>query len=104
MGLIPLPELTFGYEAGGIVRRVGANVTKVQVGDRAICTSINAFATVVKDNQLLFEKIPDSLSFNEVATMGLVFSTAIYSLIDVGRLKKGQVRGTRNCEPPISMY
>ncbi|KAF5025548.1 hypothetical protein F66182_2356 [Fusarium sp. NRRL 66182] len=90
MGLIPLPELTFGYEAAGIVTRVGPKVTKVRVGDRAIGASIKVFATKVTDTELLFEKIPDSLSFVDGASLGLVFSTAIYSLIDIGRLEKGK--------------
>lgn len=94
MGLIPLPELTFGYEAMGIVRRVGPEVTKLRPGDRALCTSIRVFSTVVKDRELLLEKAPDDLSFIDGATMALAFSTAIYSLMDIGRLQKGQVRDT----------
>ncbi|KAF9772089.1 hypothetical protein IL306_010202 [Fusarium sp. DS 682] len=90
MGLIPLPELTFGYEAAGIVTRVGPKVTKVRVGDRAIGASIKVFATKVTDTELLFEKIPDSLGFVDGASLGLVFSTAIYSLIDIGHLEKGK--------------
>jgi NADPH:quinone reductase-like Zn-dependent oxidoreductase len=36
-------------------------------------------------------KIPSGLSLEQAATMPTVFATAIYSLIEVGSSKKGQV-------------
>jgi NADPH:quinone reductase-like Zn-dependent oxidoreductase len=39
---------------------------------------------------MLMHKIPDSAKFDEIATMPLVFSTAVYGLIHLGRLKKGE--------------
>lgn len=36
-------------------------------------------------------KIPHGLSFEQAATMPVAFATAIYSLIEVGSVKKGQV-------------
>ncbi|KAI9692847.1 MAG: Type I Iterative PKS [Bathelium mastoideum] len=92
MGIIELPskEPTFGYEASGVVRRVGPNVTKLGVGDRTVLTGIKNFSTVVTSSELLHEKLPDDMSFAEGASMPLVFMTAIYSLVDIGRLEKGQ--------------
>ncbi|KAI9713353.1 MAG: Type I Iterative PKS [Chrysothrix sp. TS-e1954] len=90
MGLIERRDPTFGYEAAGLVRRVGANVSKLKVGDRAVLMGIKTLSTVVTAAATLFEKLPDNITFEEGATMPLIFTTAIYCLINVGRLLEGQ--------------
>ncbi|KAH8648631.1 hypothetical protein BX600DRAFT_389283 [Xylariales sp. PMI_506] len=90
MGIIELPVANIGYEASGIVSRVGPDVTKLRVGDRMVMTGVGAFSTHVRSSELFCDKLPDDLSFQEGASMPLVFATAIYSLIDIGRLTKGQ--------------
>jgi NADPH:quinone reductase-like Zn-dependent oxidoreductase len=92
MGIIELPQLTFGYEAAGIVRRIGPEVTKVHVGDRVVLTGIKSFATVVVTSELLCEVLPESISYVDGASMPLVFLTAMCCLMDIGHLEKGQVR------------
>jgi NADPH:quinone reductase-like Zn-dependent oxidoreductase len=94
MGIIERRQPTFGYEAAGIVRRVGKNVTKLRVGDRAVFMGMETFSTVVTAPEMLYEKLPDGMSFAEGASMPLVFTTAIYCLVDIGRLAKGQVSST----------
>lgn len=42
-------------------------------------------------SELLCAKIPDSLSFEEAATIPVVYTTAIASLMDLARLSKDQV-------------
>ncbi|PGG97404.1 hypothetical protein AJ79_09216 [Helicocarpus griseus UAMH5409] len=83
-------EPKFGYEAAGIVRRVGPNVTKLRVGDRAAVVGINAFATVITGREEYYEKLPDNISFVEGACIPTIFITAVYGLIDLGHLSKGQ--------------
>lgn len=92
MGIISLSsrEPYFGYEATGVVKRVGPEVKKLKVGDRALLTGIKTFSTVVTSTELLVDKLPDDLSFVDGASMPLVFTTAIYSLINIGHLEKGQ--------------
>ncbi|KAF4958908.1 hypothetical protein FSARC_10906 [Fusarium sarcochroum] len=91
MGVIPPPKgLKFGYEAAGIVRRVGSNVTKLRPGDRAVFVGEDTFSTVVRIPELLCEKLPDDISFVEGSTIPAVFLTAVYGLIDLGRLTRGQ--------------
>lgn len=94
MGIIERRQPTFGYEAAGIVRRIGKNVTKLRVGDRAVFMGMETFSTVVTAPEMLYEKLPDGMSFAEGASMPLVFTTAIYCLVDIGRLAKGQVSST----------
>lgn len=97
-GIIPLPsdEMLFGYEAAGIVRQVGPEVTKVAVGDRVITMDNGTFTTALVTSELICEKIPDSMSFADAASMPIVFATAIYALVDIAVLQKGQVSELRN--------
>ncbi|RYO92343.1 hypothetical protein DL766_010347 [Monosporascus sp. MC13-8B] len=80
----------FGYEASGIVRRIGSDVAKVRVGDRVIVMGLEAFQTTLTTPEFLCEKLPYEMSFAEGASMPVVFLTAIHSLVNLGRLEKGQ--------------
>lgn len=91
MQIIPgCHDPTFGYEASGIVRRVGPKVTKLQVGDRAVVVGSNIFTTAATGREVHYEKLPGDISFVEGACIPLVFMTAVYGLIDLAHLSKGQ--------------
>ncbi|KAE9363949.1 hypothetical protein N431DRAFT_474945 [Stipitochalara longipes BDJ] len=83
-------EPKFGYEAAGIVRRVGPKVTKLRVGDRAVVMGTNTFSTIYTSRQVYFEKLPDGISFVEGACIPTIFVTAVYGLMHLGGLSKGQ--------------
>ncbi|CAG9990503.1 unnamed protein product [Clonostachys byssicola] len=91
MGIIGVVETErrFGLEATGVVKRVGRQVIKVSVGDRVFAMGTGAFSTAFTTSEMLCHKLPDNLSFADGATMVIVFLTAIYALIHVGRLHKG---------------
>lgn len=93
MGKIELPERTFGYEATGIVRRIGPNVANFRVGDRVMLMGVKTFSTVVKaaETGSLCEMLPRDMSFADGAGIPFAFTTAIYCLIKTGNLEKGQV-------------
>lgn len=100
-----LPHV-LGHEASGIVREVGANVTKVAPGDRVVLTWIKANGidvpnatygspigtvnsgaistlmrtTVVSENRLV--KVSDALSFEEAALLGCAVPTGAGALIN----------------------
>ncbi|OTA56526.1 fatty acid synthase S-acetyltransferase [Hypoxylon sp. EC38] len=90
LGIVELPIRQFGLEAAGIVTRVGADVTNVKVGDRACCLKKHAYSTYLVTPDIFCTKIPDRLSFDEAASMLMPYVTAIHSLVNVGRLEKGQ--------------
>ncbi|KAI2465872.1 fatty acid synthase S-acetyltransferase [Annulohypoxylon bovei var. microspora] len=90
LGIVELPKRQFGLEAAGIVTRVGANVKNVKVGDRACCLKKHAYSTYLVTPDIFCTKIPDRLSFDEAASMLMPYVTAIHSLVNVGRLEKGQ--------------
>lgn len=81
----------FGLEVAGIVRRITSSVTNVAVGDRVLAFAEVGLTSRVVAPWQMCSKIPDSLSLEDAATMPVVYGTVIYSLIDVGRLEKGQV-------------
>ncbi|KAI1120248.1 hypothetical protein F5Y10DRAFT_283450 [Nemania abortiva] len=70
---------SLSHEGSGIVRRVGSGVTNVKVGDKRF-----------KAMHLHQMRDGDGLSFEEMAGMPLVFATAVYGLLYLGRLKKGE--------------
>ena len=90
-GILQLPETHFGYEAAGIVTKLGPAATKFSLGARVMLVGHKTFASSVVQSEMLCEKIPDSLDMLQAAASPLVFLTAIYGLLDMGRLEDGQV-------------
>jgi len=82
---------SFGHEGAGIIRKIGPGVKHLSVGDRVFMVSTGCFSTSFVTSEAGCEKIPDTLTFEDAATMPCVFATVIYSLIHVGRLEQGQV-------------
>ncbi|KAE8381588.1 hypothetical protein BDV26DRAFT_301221 [Aspergillus bertholletiae] len=83
-------EGEFGCEASGIIRRVGSNVNHLAAGDRVCLAQSGLFRTrkVVPESNCV--RIPETLTLEDAATMGVVYGTAYYSLIELGGLQKGQ--------------
>ncbi len=79
-----------GLDAAGTVRRVGAAVTSVAVGDRVLgffphCLATRAITHVRQVTRMLPE-----LSMAEAAALPTPFSTADYALNDLARLTEGE--------------
>ncbi|KAI1379651.1 fatty acid synthase S-acetyltransferase [Hypoxylon crocopeplum] len=90
LGIVELPIRQFGLEAAGFATRVGAEVKNIKVGDRVCCLKKHAYSTYLTTPDIFCTKIPDRLSFDEAASMLMPYVTAIHSLVNVGRLEKGQ--------------
>ncbi|KAK2754870.1 Type I Iterative PKS [Arachnomyces sp. PD_36] len=88
MALIPTP--TLGVEASGTVRRVGSAVTHLKVADRVALVGNDAHATVFRGKGSHAFKIPDSMTFQEAASLPVVAYTAWYALVRLARARKGQ--------------
>lgn len=93
MGIVDATKDGIGLEGAGIVRRVGPKVNDFQVGDRVMMFEHGCFSTRIAISAKFCAKIPSDLSFEEAATLPCVYSTVIHSLLTIGRLEKGQVRG-----------
>ncbi|TQV91949.1 polyketide synthase [Cordyceps javanica] len=90
MGIVPENEYTLGYEAAGIVKRLGPDVNKFKVGDRVCFLANGSYANRL---QVPFQRahvFPDNISFEEAATIPSVYLASIYSLYHLGNLRAGQ--------------
>ncbi len=80
----------YGDEVGGIVQAVGEGVTHVAPGDRVFGIAVFGLATHTMARGGDVRKIPEGLSFEEAATLPVVFMTAWHALHNVARMRKGE--------------
>ncbi|ULT29141.1 alcohol dehydrogenase catalytic domain-containing protein [Sphingobacterium sp. E70] len=84
--------LILGHDLAGIVKEVGNNVKKYNVGDEVYARPtdfhIGTFAEyiTVREEDLAFK--PKNLSMEEAASVPLVALTAWQALVEIGQLKK----------------
>jgi NADPH2:quinone reductase len=87
------PPLPFspGSELSGIVKTVGAGVTRWKPGDRVIAsTTYGAFAQEAKADASRLMAIPAGMDFNTAAAFILTYGTSDHALVDRGELKAGE--------------
>ncbi|KAH0434137.1 KR domain-containing protein [Colletotrichum camelliae] len=89
MGIVDSANSRMGLEAAGIVREIGPKVRALAPGDRVFVFGGGCFSTGITISEKLCVKIPDSLTFDDAATMPCVFSTVIHGLLEIGRLEAG---------------
>ncbi|KAI1212630.1 reducing type I polyketide synthase [Annulohypoxylon truncatum] len=89
MGIVPENEHLLGAEGSGIVARVAPDVTTVKPGQRVAFFGKGSFANRAQTKAYAMHEIPDSMSFEEAATIPCVFMTSMYSLYRLARVKKG---------------
>lgn len=85
-----LNENKLGVDAAGVVTRVGRAVTDLKPGDRVMTATCDAFATYVRLPAAGAIPVPNDMSFEEAASMPLIFLTAYYALVTAGGLVKGE--------------
>jgi NADPH2:quinone reductase len=84
------PPLPFspGGELAGVVKSVGAGVTRWKPGDRGMAiTGYGAFAEEVKTDVNRLLPIPMGMDFAGAAAFGLTYATSEHALCDRGELK-----------------
>jgi NADPH2:quinone reductase len=88
-----LPQRPFapGKDAAGVVLAVGANVAGFRPGDRVVAQlEYGGFAELVSVNAASCFHIPDAMSFEDAAAMGLVYQTAYFALMERGGFRQGE--------------
>ena len=88
-----LPPLPFspGKECAGIVKAVGAKVTRVKPGDRVLIQiEYGGYAQQVVAKAANCHVIPEAMSFTEAAAMGLTYMTAHFALVERAHIKAGE--------------
>lgn len=86
LGQMTSPSI--GYECAGIVRRVGAAVTRFSAGDRVCHAGTGIFRTHVRGRAHTMIRIPDTLAFTRV--FPAVYLTALYGIVHLARLEAGE--------------
>ncbi|HRH56313.1 MAG TPA: SDR family NAD(P)-dependent oxidoreductase [Chitinophagales bacterium] len=93
LGIYPGKEhgfATLGIECTGIVKYAGNNISHIKVGDSVMGMAYHTMASHVVADGNAFRKIPEHLSFEEAATIPVVFLTAYYGLVELAKIKKGE--------------
>lgn len=88
MGQLSQPYI--GIECSGIVSRIGSKVQSLTVGDRVCAMSHGAYSTVARCPATSAARIPASMSFTTAASIPVVYCTAYYGLVELGRLCEGE--------------
>lgn len=86
------PPFTPGKDTAGVVLAVGPGVGNCKPGDRVVCQlEHGAYAEeiVVPADQCFV--LPDAMSFDEAAAMGLVYQTAHFALVERGMYRTGEI-------------
>lgn len=79
-----------GQECSGTITSVGVDVENFRVGDRVCAPTPGSLASHVRCPATNVWRIPNTMTLEIAASIPVVFTTAYYSLIDVGRLSPGE--------------
>ena len=92
MGFVPANEHQFGLECTGIVTEIGKNVNTVKPGDKVLMVGRDrgCFANRVRNRWLAVYALPDWISLEEGTTLGIAVHTAVYGLVTLADVQKGQ--------------
>jgi len=80
----------FGDEVAGVVKAVGSGVDHVAPGDRVFGLAVFGLASLTLARGGDIRRIPGGLSFEQAATLPVVFMTAWHALLNVARVRKGE--------------
>ncbi|MEV0643463.1 beta-ketoacyl synthase N-terminal-like domain-containing protein, partial [Streptomyces sp. NPDC050619] len=83
LGMYPGDAGRLGHEGAGVVVEVGPEVTGLVVGDRVMGLLDGAFAPMAVSDARLLARVPEGWSFEQAASVPIVFLTAYYSLVDL---------------------
>ncbi|MBM6613699.1 NADP-dependent oxidoreductase [Desemzia sp. RIT804] len=85
--------IILGWDAAGIVKKVGKDVTNFQLGEKVFArpktNPTGTYAEYVAVDQDLICKMPENSSFNDAAAIPLTGQTAWAALVEIGQIKEG---------------
>ena len=90
LGMYPGDAGRIGYEAAGVVVETGSDVTDLKPGDRVMGLVHGGFGPLTFADRDLLAPVPDGWTFEQAASVPLVFLTAYYALTDLGALREGE--------------
>lgn len=86
-GLIPGNEQLLGFEGSGTIIHPGSS--SFSEGQRVVFTTPGSLANRINIKAELVYPIPDTMTFEQAATVGAVYPVALYSLFDLANVRKG---------------
>jgi NADPH2:quinone reductase len=87
----PPPPFSPGGECAGVVREVGAGVTRVAPGDRVALTQVSGtFVERLAAPEAAVFKLPDAVSFEVGAATLLTYLTTYHALVDRAAIQPGE--------------
>ncbi|KAI0377617.1 hypothetical protein F5Y04DRAFT_272978 [Hypomontagnella monticulosa] len=90
MGIVPEDQTRLGLDGAGIVVRLGVTVNDRYVGQRVAVLQNGCFANRITVSSKATVPIPDFMTFEEAATLPVVFGTSMYGLYHLANLQQGQ--------------
>ena len=90
LGMYPGGAGGIGGEGAGIVLEVGPGVTRFVPGERVMGLLPGSFGPEAVADQRTIVPVPDGWSFAQAAAVPVVFLTAYYALVELGRLQPGE--------------
>ena len=76
-----------GLECAGVITELGKNIRHLRKGDRVMAIGSGCHRTTVRTSEHLCQRIPESLSFQQCASIPLAYCTAYLALIKTADLK-----------------
>ena len=90
-GAAPSLPMIIGWDVAGTVIEVGSEVSSREVGHRVVATLPHGgYAELAAVNEAGTVVIPDNVSFDEAASIPIVFLTSWFALRNVANLKEGE--------------
>ena len=83
------------------ITKIGASVSDLKPGDPVYCQSFAKFGNFVRDKASFCQKLQPEDTFEAVATIPLAFCTAIYGLVNLGRLDRGETAKERRKQTTV---
>ena len=93
MGIYPVAEFPtmLGLEGAGIIEAVGAGVRSFKVGDRVLAVAVPySYAEYTLGSEQATFAMPENMSMEEAASVGIVFLTAWHCLVTAAKAKAGE--------------
>ncbi|WP_159073754.1 type I polyketide synthase, partial [Streptomyces sp. RTd22] len=90
LGMYPGDAGRLGHEGAGVVVEVGPGVADFAVGDRVMGLLDAAFGPSAVADARMLARVPDGWSFEQAASVPIVYLTAYYALVDLAGLGAGE--------------
>ncbi|MFD3844089.1 KR domain-containing protein, partial [Streptomyces sp. NPDC058642] len=89
LGMYP-GEAFIGSEIAGVVVETAEDVAEFAAGDRVLGLVPRSFGPLAVADARVVVRVPEGWSFEQAATVPVVFLTAYYGLVDLGRVRAGE--------------